>query len=420
MSQIIFHIDVNSAFLSWSAIKLLKNGYEQDIRTIPSIVGGDVQSRHGIVVAKSIPAKAYGIYTSMPVVSALKKCPNLLVIPPEHSYYQEMSYKLMDLLREFTPAIEQASVDECYMDYSTISNSYSSPEEAAHIIKDRVKKELGFTVNIGISDVKVLAKMASDFQKPDRVHTLYRREIKEKMWPLPVEDLFLAGKSSVAVLHKLGIKTIGDLANTPKNVLVSHLKSQGARLHEYAHGIDDSTVNVESEDLKGVGNSTTLPSDYDNIDEINKVFLYLSDKVSARLRYYGWSAKSLAIEIKFSDFSRITRQMILDKPTDSSLEIYEYSKQLFKQNWNGNPVRLLGIRTTKLVEDGEPVQLSLFDDNLSNGFGEDGKSEDKTKHKIMPSHDKLKKLDRAIDSIKEKYGDDKIKRAVFMEDKDEE
>ena len=403
--QIIFHIDVNSAFLSWSAIRMLKEGYSEDIRNIPAVIGGDVERRHGIVLAKSIPAKKYGIHTAMPIVQALSRCPDLLVVPPDHYYYVSQSIELMELLKSFTPNIEQASIDECYMDYTGISNTYDSPEEAAYAIKDKVKKKLGFTVNIGISDVKVLAKMASDFTKPDRVHTLYSHEIEEKMWPLPVEDLFLAGKSTVKVLHKLGIVTIGDLANTPQDILKSHLKSGGVRLHNFANGIDDSTVNMHEEDLKGVGNSTTLPKDYSDIDEINKVLLFLADKVGGRLRRYNQTAQTVAIEIKYNDFKRITRQQPLNVATDSGREIYEVAKKLFEENWNQTPVRLLGIRTTNLLGGDDPKQLSFFD-------LEHVQKQSKTP---KPSHEKLKKLDQAIDSIKAKYGEDKIKRATFAD-----
>lgn len=193
-NNLIFHIDVNSAYLSWTAVKMLEEGYGRDIREIPCIVGGDKESRHGIVLAKSIPAKKYGIVTGEPVVNALRKCPDLEMVPPEHDYYGEQSRKFIRLLGEYTPDIEQVSVDECYLDYSGISNKFSTPLEAAYEIKDKIKNQLGFTVNIGISDVKVLAKMASDFTKPDRVHTLYKSEIQTKMWKLPVEELFNGGK----------------------------------------------------------------------------------------------------------------------------------------------------------------------------------------------------------------------------------
>lgn len=411
--QIIFHIDVNSAYLSWTAVKMMQEGYRRDIRQIPCIVGGDRKSRHGIVLAKSIPAKKYGIVTGEPVVNALRKCPHLEMVPPEHHYYEKMSHELMELLRSYTPDIEQVSIDECYMDYSGIRKLFDTPEAAAVAIKNKVKEQLGFTVNIGISDVKVLAKMASDFEKPDKVHTLYKCEIQKKMWGLPVSDLFMAGKSSVDTLHKLGIFTIGQLAKSPLNVLESHLKSHGKILWLYANGIDDSLVNTVKEELKGVGNSTTLSRDVDDIDEIFKVLLRLSEKVGGRLRSGKQKAKTIAVEIKYNDFTKCSRQTTVERATDSGTEIYDIVRVLFQELWNKTPVRLLGVRTANLVEEGEPEQLSIMDIDR-------WKNEDYQSSKIQrPSRDKIKKLDEALDAIKHKYGKDVVGRASLMERKTE-
>lgn len=410
--NVIFHIDVNSAYLSWTAVKMLHEGYGRDIREIPCIVGGDKKSRHGIVLAKSISAKKYGVVTGEPVVNALKKCPNLEMVPPEHDYYEQMSHELMKLLKSYTPDIEQVSIDECYMDYSGIQNQFHCPQEAAITIKDKVKETLGFTVNIGISDVKVLAKMASDFEKPDKVHTLYRDEIQTKMWGLPVSDLFMAGKSSVDTLHKLGIFTIGQLAESPVNVLEAHLKSHGRILWEYANGIDDSRVNTEKEELKGVGNSTTLARDLDDIEEIFKVLLTLSEKVGGRLRAGKQRAKTIAVEIKYNNFTKCSRQTTVENATDSGTEIYDIVKILFKELWNRTPVRLLGVRTANLVEQGEPEQLSILD-------MENWQNQERANNKIIkPSREKMKKLDEALDAIKNKYGKDAVRRASLMK-KDE-
>lgn len=406
---IIFHIDVNSAFLSWTAVKMLREGSNVDIRTIPAVIGGDREKRHGIVLAKSIPAKKYGIVTGEPIAKALQKCPDIEIVPPEHDYYQIQSKKCMELLKTFTPFIEQVSIDECYMDFSGIKNNFSSSEEAAYVIKNTIKNKLGFTVNIGISDVKVLAKMASDFTKPDKVHTLYRNEIEKKMWHLPVEDLFMAGKSSVDTLHKLGIFTIGQLAKSPADVLESHLKSHGRVLWEYANGIDESRVNSDKEELKGVGNSVTLSRDYDRIEDIEKILLQLAEKVGGRLRSGGQTAKTVAVEVKYNDFTKVSRQTTLDGHTDSATEIYNLSKTLFRELWNGNPVRLLGIRTANLAEENEPEQMSIMD--MLGGQMEGSAGE----IRMQPSREKLRKLEKALDSIKDKYGEDKIKRASLME-----
>ncbi len=250
--SVIFHIDVNSAFLSWSALEQLKQGSDTDLRLIPSIIGGDRSTRHGVVLAKSIPAKAFGISTGEPVASALRKCPSLVTAPPDHALYHRRSRQLMDYLCGICPDIEQVSIDECYMDYTPISANYASPEQAAAFIKDSVREKFGFTVNIGISDKKVLAKMASDFKKPDLVHTLYTGEIQEKLWPLPLSRLFLCGRSSVDTLRKLGILTIGDLALSDPSIPAAHLKSHGMLLWNYANGHDDSAVLPVPDQAKGI------------------------------------------------------------------------------------------------------------------------------------------------------------------------
>lgn len=414
---IIFHIDVNSAYLSWTAVKLLKEAAKDekkiDIRNIPAIIGGDREKRHGIVLAKSISAKKFGIVTGEPIANALQKCPNILIVPPEHVYYNEQSHKLMNLLRTFTPDIEQVSVDECYMDFSGIQNEYPSPLACAYKIKDTVKEKLGFTVNVGISDVKVLAKMASDFTKPDKVHTLYRREIKEKMWQLPVEELYMAGKSSVNTLHKLGIYNIGQLATSPEYILEAHLKKHGKILWEYANGIDKSVVNTKREELKGVGNSITLPYDLDNMEEIEKILLQLSEKVAGRLRKGKQMAKTVAVEVKYNDFIKASRQTTLDRCTDSGTEIYQLSKELFRELWekDGNKsVRLLGIRTANLEEQGALEQMSIMDI-----MAQTTKKQQNATTNI--SREKMKKLDKALDAIKNKYGEDKIKRASLLAEK---
>ena len=398
MKSIIFHIDVNSAYLSWSAIEELKNGAEIDLREVPSIIGGSREDRHGIVLAKSIPAKKYGIQTGEPVVNAIRKCGNLLIVPPNHEIYSAYSRELMKLLYEYTPDIEQVSVDECYLDFTGIAHQYKSPESAANLIKNNIQKELGFTVNIGISTTKVLAKMASDFRKPNLVHTLYLEEIEKKMWPLKVQELFMAGKSSVQTLHNLGIRTIGELANTEKGVIEQHLKSQGRRLWEYANGIDDSKVDASETELKGVGNSVTLPKDITQREEARKVLLSLAEKVAGRLRKRAKKAQSISVEVKNAEFQKSSHQMQFIRPENTANEIYGAALRLFDESWKGEPIRLLGIRTTKLVDEKEPQQMSIFDmmDN----------------QKIDEKH---KKLDEAIDDIKKRFGDGAIVRGTFFE-----
>ncbi len=406
--RVFFHIDVNSAYLSWTALSMLQEGSGTDLRLIPAIVGGDMAKRHGVVLAKSLPAKAYGITTGEPVINALRKCPNLTMVPPDHHMYQRRSQELMELLSNVCPDIEQVSIDECYMDYTPIAKKYTSPENAAHCIKDRVRDTLGFTVNIGISDRKVLAKMASDFKKPDLVHTLYVREIPDKMWPLPVSSLFLCGQSSVEALRKLGIVTIGDLAHTRRDILEAHLKSHGITLWQYANGIDDSDITPKPVKTRGVGNSTTLQQDALTREDAFPALLSLAESVAGRLRASGELAGMVSTEIKYATFQSVSHQMQLPAPTASSQAIYETACRLFDELWDGRPIRLLGIRTSKLVAETEPVQLSLFDYR--------GTAPDSCFSAARPTPDseKQQRLDKALDGLRGKYGKDIIKRGSLM------
>lgn len=408
MEQIIFHIDVNSAFLSWTALELLKGDAATDLRTIPSIIGGDIERRHGVVLAKSIPAKSFGIVTGEPVVNALRKCPNLVCASPDHSMYEERSNALMGFLLDICPEIEQASIDECYMDFTPIAHNYSSPETAAAQIKDEIFSRFGFTVNIGISDRKVLAKMASDFKKPNLVHTLYSHEIQKKLWPLPVSDLFMCGRSSVETLKNLGILSIGDLAQTPLSILEAHLKSHGRLLWEYANGIDNSKVGYLPARQKGIGNSTTLSHDLTDRTEAARTLLALAESVGKRLRSSGETAGLVCTEIKYSTFRSVSHQKAVNPPSASTDVIYTTALELFYELWDNSPIRLLGIRTSKLQSKDEPVQLSLFDlPSLDSDSPSEGLS-----HSV--SADKKARLEVALDSIRSKYGSSSVVRGSLL------
>ncbi|RKJ45144.1 DNA polymerase IV [bacterium 1XD8-76] len=397
MKQTIFHIDVNSAYLSWSALERLKQGDETDLRTIPSIIGGDSATRHGVVLAKSIPAKAYGVRTGEPVSDALKKCPFLVSCPPDHNLYSRKSRLLMQHLADICPDIEQVSVDECYMDFTSVSFHYEDPVSAARQIKDGIRETFGFTVNIGISDKKVLAKMASDFKKPDLVHTLFQSEIQTKLWPLPLSSLFMCGRSSVDALHNLGILTIGDLAKADPGIIVPHLKSHGKMLWEYANGIDDSTVAPIPSEAKGIGNSTTLSKDALTMTDIRKCLLSLSESVGSRLRKAHKKAAMVSVEIKYSSFRTVSHQTTLGESTNDAGSIYQTACQLAAELWNGDPVRLLGVRTSKLEEEDAPTQLSLFD------LGDKA-----------PLSEKQKSLNEALDKIRSKYGKNAVVRGTLL------
>lgn len=424
MWRTIFHIDVNSAYLSWTAVEQLKNGAELDIRTIPAIIGGDRQSRHGVVLAKSPSAKKFGVRTGEPVVNALRKCPNLHMESPNHTLYHEYSTRLMEFLHTYTPDIEQVSVDECYLDFTGIAGRFTSPVEAAFEIKDKVYEKFGFTVNIGISSNKLLAKMASDFEKPNRVHTLFPEEIQAKMWPLPIWELYMAGRSSVETLQKLEIRTIGDLAQSDPKLIELHLKSHGRMLWEFANGIDDSPVQTEEMAAKGIGNSTTLPQDVTTEEEARKVLLELAESVGRRLRKAGQKANMVSVEIKYNTFQSVSHQKQLYRAADADTVLYEAACELFDELWNQVPIRLLGIRTSKLVDVGEPEQLSIFDIAPIRQGGtvqqKSGVAAQKHGAQGVGSMDeKHRKLSKAMDEIRKRYGKNAVVRGTMLKKKEE-
>ena len=394
--SVIFHIDVNSAYLSWTAVEELKNGKERDLRQIPAIIGGDQKTRHGVVLAKSIPAKKYGIHTGEPVVNAFRKCPGLVTAPPDHKLYRRYSDRLMEYLQSYTPVIEQVSVDECYMDFSQNVKDYHSPVEGAMEIKNEVYRRFGFTVNVGISSNKLLAKMASDFEKPNKVHTLFPEEIQVKMWPLPVAKLYMAGSSSVEVLRKLGIFTIGELARMDPSLLELHLKSHGRRLWEFANGMGNAVVEPEPGDAKGIGNSTTLSKDAETEEEAKEVLKMLAASVGRRLRKAGQKAKMLSVEIKYYNFESASHQKQLGRGTNRDEEIYEEAVWLFRELWNKNPIRLLGIRSSKLAEEDEPEQMTIFDPQFQ----------------FNPKREKEKKINQALEKVRIKYGEGIVTRGT--------
>ena len=389
MERLIFHIDVNNAFLSWTAVDMLKNGAKIDIRNIPAVIGGDESKRHGVVLAKSNIAKQFGIKTGEPIYFARRKCPKLQVFESNHKMYREYSTRLYNLFQEYTNVIERFSIDECFLDMTKFIGKNESPILIAKEISERIKKELGYTVNVGIAHNKLLAKMASDFEKPDKIHTLWDYEIETKMWPLKVSELLMVGKKSMPKLEKMGIKTIGDLAKYNKELIYKAFGKFGKTIWEYANGIDNSQVNYVEEKPKGIGNSITVPQDLNNINEINKILLELTEQVTYRLRKEKMLANVVNVQIKDSDFKVFSHQKKLDTATSSTKIIYEYAKKLMKELYSkGTKVRLIGIRVDNLLDERDK-QISLFDDK---------------------QNEKQEKIDETLDKLKEKYGYNLIKR----------
>lgn len=392
MERQILHVDVNNAFLSWTAIDMLHNGENIDIRTIPAIIGGDESSRHGVVLAKSMKAKEFGIKTGEPIYQARKKCPNLQVFMGDYSSYKKHSNELYELLLEYTDQIERFSIDECFMDMTLFLPPNETLLNKAYEIRKRVKENLGFTVNIGVANNKLLAKMASDFTKPDKVHTLFKEEIPKKMWTLPISELFMVGRKSIPKLEQLGIKTIGDLAKQDETILIKKFGKHGKLMWEYANGIDESEVIYIQEQPKNIGNSITLPQDIYNINKLNEILLALSEQIAFRLRKHGLKANVISVQIRTKDFANYSHQKTLNSPTNITKEIYETSKELLLALHQNRAVRLIGIQTSKL-QDKESMQLSIF--------------EEKT-------NEKQEKIENVMHELKKKYGYETITRAGEM------
>lgn len=396
MDRVIFHIDANSAFLSWQAAYDLQHGATLDIRGVPSVIGGSQATRHGIVLAKSISCKPYKIQTGEPILSAKQKCPNLLVVPPNYFVYIQSSKAMFDVLREYSPNLQIFSIDEGFLNITGMEAMWGYDYfNTATIIKDRISKELGFTVSIGISSNKLLAKMASEFKKPDGVATCYPTEVKEKLWPLPVRELYGVGRATEEKLLRYDIRTIGELANTPIQFLKHLFKSYGIILWEFANGREDSAIHQghttgNHNTIKGVGNSCTSHYDITEGSDAYLNLLALTETVSMRLRFGGFAARVISVTIRKNDLGGYSHQRKLTVPIDTVEAVYEIVKQIFDEMWEGEPIRGLGVRATDLYTDF--TQVSFFEKDWT----------------------KQRRVNRAIDEIRVKYGSAAIVRGSFL------
>ena len=395
-NRVVFHIDVNSAFLSWTAAYRVRHlGEALDLRDVPSVIAGDKSSRHSIILAKSIPAKKYGVRTGEPLGMALEKCPGLVIAEPDYELYVNASRSLMALLREYSPLVEQFSIDEAWMDMTGTAGLFGPPVLAAEQLKDRIRRELGFTVNIGISCNKLLAKMAGDFEKPDKVHTLFPDEIPQKLWPLPVGELFMVGRATERKLRGMGLGTIGQLAQTDPVFLRQKLGKQGELLWQYANGRGMMQVRTQAEANKGYGNSFTTPCDVTDRRAAQQVLLSLCETVGMRLRRDGQAGSCVTVQLRSCEFADSSRQRQLGTATNVTQELYRAACEIFDTLWDGKtPLRQLGVQVTRL-QSGDYRQYSLFD---------------------AAQYDRLEKLDSTVDSIREKFGEGAIIRAAFVDD----
>ncbi|MBQ7801776.1 MAG: DNA polymerase IV [Oscillospiraceae bacterium] len=394
--RVIFHVDANSAFLSWTAaykVKVL--GEEQDIREVPSVVAGDRASRHSIILAKSTPAKKFGIQTGEPLFQALEKCPELVIVPPDYELYVEASRHFVEMLRQFSPAVEQYSIDEAWVDMTGTQRLWGSPRLAAEKMRTRIWEELGFTVNVGISSNKLLAKMAGDFEKPNKVHTLFPEEMAAKFWPLPVRDLFLVGSATERKLKMLGIYTIGDLAKADVRVLKKRLGKHGETIWHFANGRNADAVTPEPAENKGYGNSVTTARDVTTFEEGHQVLLSLCETVASRMRRDSKCGSCLTIHLRTNEFHHFSHQSQLLGATNITGEIYREACRVFDEAWDGvTPLRQLGVQMTKLS--GEPYQQFDFFSGMS-----------------PEQFEKKLKLDETVDALRDKFGEDAIRRGKF-------
>lgn len=394
MDKIIMHIDVNNAFLSWTATKMVKEG-KKDLRKTYAIIGGDEKQRSGIVLAKSPLAKKKGVVTGETIYNAKKKCPHLEVYPPEFSYYKKMSNALFNLISKYTPDLEKMSIDECFIDYTPIMHIYGDPLKFAYNLKNEVKNTLGFTVNVGIANNKLCAKMASDFSKPDKVHTLFKTEIKTKMWPLPIDELFGVGKKTAIKLKNLNINTIEDLALTDKNKLKPIFKNMTDDLINSAWGRGSDIVESSIDPPKGIGNETTLNHNIFSKEELHQYLLALSENVTIRLRKQNKYASVVVVTLKNKYFKRFSHQKKLVNATNITEEVYETAKEVLDEMKVDDGIRLIGVRLDGL-KDEVNHQVSLFEN--------------------LEEREETKNLDKTIDNLKEKYGFKIIKKASLIND----
>ena len=397
--RVIFHVDANSAFLSWTAaykVKVL--GEKVDLRQIPSVVAGDKASRHSIILAKSVPAKKYGIQTGEPLFQAMEKCPDLVVVPPDYSLYVEASRHFVEMLRQFSPNVEQYSIDEAWVDMTGTQRLFGPPRLAAEKMRQRIHEELGFTVNIGISTNKLLAKMAGDFEKPNKVHTLFPEEMEAKMWPLPVRELFLVGSATEAKLNRLGIYTIGDLAATALSILRKRLGKHGETIWHFANGRNADAVTPEPEENKGYGNSTTTAKDVCTREAAHQVLLSLCETVAARMRKDGKCGSCVCVHLRTHEFKHASHQSMLDGATNITGELFRAACRIFDEAWDRQtPLRQLGVQVTRLSS--EPYQqYDLFSGMTPVQF------------------ERKLRLDETVDSLRDKFGEDIIRRAKFADD----
>jgi DNA polymerase IV len=392
VQKVVFLVDMNAFFIS---CEMTRN---KSLVGIPAAVAGDPKKRTGIILAANYEARSFGVKTAMVLHEALKLCPEIVLVPPDHQFYEQKSKEVMDLLSKFTPVLEQNSIDEAWLDMTGTEGLFGKPAEAAKRIMDENKDRLGLWCSIGIAGNKFLAKMASEMKKPLGITELWEKDIPIKLWPLPVREMYGIGGKTAEKLNSMGIRTIGELAGFDVNLIVRTFGKCGNEIHQHANGIDDSGVIArEAGDIKSIGRSTTLPEDISDIEKAKIVLIELADDIGMTARRYNKKGRTVHITLKYPDFQVITRQATIPA-TSTTREIYKAGCSLLEQNWNSShPVRLIGISLSGFHEDCSSEQLSLFDQT-----------------KINVNNEKNELIDKAMDKIRNKHGSEVITFASLV------
>ena len=392
MQRVVFLVDMNAFFIS---CEMTRN---DSLVGVPAAVAGDPKRRSGIILAANYEARSYGVKTTMVLHQALKLCPKLILVPPDHHFYQQKSEEVMALLSNYTPVLEQNSIDEAWLDMTGTEGLFGTPLKAAKRIMDEIKDRLGLPCSIGIAENKFLSKMAAEMEKPLGITELWKNDIPVKLWPLPVKEMYGVGAKTAEKLNRMGIRTVGDLAKSNANLIVRTFGKGGSEIHLRANGRDDSPVLArEDDDMKSIGRSTTLPEDISDVEKAKLVLMELADDIGMTARRHDKKGRTVHITIKYSDFRVVTKQATIPA-TCTTREIYQAGCILLEQNWSQfHPVRLIGISLSGFNEDGCLIQPSLFDQAESN-----------------PAKDKSRQIDEVMDKIRSRHGTETITFATLV------
>lgn len=392
MDRTILHCDCNGFYAS------VECALNPQLKNVPMAVGGSAEERHGIILAKNELAKKYNIKTAETLWQAKRKCPELVIVPPHHGLYEEYSKRVNEIYKEYTDLVEPFGIDESWLDVTASRVLFGDGEAIANILRERIKKEIGITISVGVSFNKVFAKLGSDYKKPDATTLITRENFKEIVYPLPVTDMLYAGRKTAVHLQKLGIKTIGDLANTDKEVLRKVLGKNGEMLSEYARGEDNDPVKsvTEETEIKSVGNGLTFKQDLLGEEQIKKGIHIITESVATRMKRYGVKCNTLRVQIKGTDFKTISRQRGLDAPTNLEKTIRDVAYELLCEVWDlKKPVRALSIAGANLIHDNSGAQISLFEEDITD--------------------EKRENLEETIRSLRKRYGFNSVKTADVMD-----